>query len=86
MTAPALVFLTSPAGQALLTGLMEEAPRFFGKVLGIWGKEGTVSPEEVATFISGYKPSGTFYPTGTPTGTYTGAITGGGSSAGGTGK
>ena len=66
MTAP-LAFLATPAGQALLAGLMEEAPRLFGKILGIWGKNGEVSPDEIASFIAGYKPSATFYSDGAPT-------------------
>lgn len=64
MSAP-LAFLATPAGQALLAGLMEEAPKLFGKVLGIWGKSGAVSAEEIARFVADYKPSSTFYPNGT---------------------
>lgn len=61
MPAPVLAFFATPAGQALLIGLMTEAPAFFGKILGIWGKQGSVSAEEVAAFIVGYKPPDTFY-------------------------
>ena len=90
MSAAPLAFLATPAGQALLTGLMEEAPKLFGEVLGIWGKSGEVSAEEIATFIAGYKPSGTFYPSGSPassqSGTFTGLIGGTGDFAGGAGK
>ncbi len=78
MSAP-LAFLATPAGQALLAGLMEEAPKLFGKVLGIWGKSGAVSAEEIARFVADYKPSSTFY--GGPS-SYTGA-TGSGSSVSG---
>lgn len=61
MVAPVIAFLGTPAGQAMLGALMTEAPALFGKLLGIWGKQGAISAEEIAAFIVSYRPPETFY-------------------------
>lgn len=61
-----IAFLGTPAGQAMIGALMTEAPALFGKLLGIWHKQGLVSAEEIAGFISSYKPPESFYTTPAP--------------------
>lgn len=62
MPAPAVVgFLLSPTGQALIGGIISEAPELVGKLLGIWHKQGAVSTQEIATFLAGWVPSSSFY-------------------------
>ena len=61
MPAPALAFLMTPQGQALLGAILSEAPALVGKLFAIWSKKGIVSAEEIAEFLASYKPPDTFY-------------------------
>lgn len=61
MPAPVVGFLLSPAGQALVGGILAEAPALAGRLLAIWHKQGLVQSDEIAKFISGWADAGSFY-------------------------
>jgi hypothetical protein len=48
----------TPLLVALLQGIIAEAPGLVGQVIAILHKQGKVTAEEIATFISSFDPGG----------------------------
>jgi len=64
MPVPALAFLGTPAGQALLGALIVEAPKVFGKVVAILAKDGKITPEEIVQYAASWQEAADFYKQG----------------------
>ena len=48
----------SPLLVMLLQGVIQEAPMLVGQVIAILHKQGKVTPEEIAAFITSFDPGG----------------------------
>jgi hypothetical protein len=48
----------SPLLLALLSGIVQEAPALVGQIIGILHKQGKITPDEIAAFITSFDPAG----------------------------